>query len=221
MKRGERVDDGVSALLSVLEGWQAGVWTAMPAIVRRYSPEKLTCEVEVSVQAQVSDLRTGAKQWVPLPLLVDCPVVFPQGGQFLLTFPIAPGDEALVVFASRCIDAWWQSGGVQVQADLRMHDLSDGFVIPGVRSQARLPLGTVSATDVELRNSTGDSVVRIKPSGAMELTSPVSISLTAPDIALNGNVASSGTFRNNGVNISSTHRHTGVDTGTGTSGTPT
>ena len=31
-------------------------------------------------------------------------MVFPGGGGFALTFPVAAGDECLVVFASRCID---------------------------------------------------------------------------------------------------------------------
>ena len=63
------------------------------------------------------------------------PVVFPGGGGFALTFPVAAGDECLVVFASRCIDAWWQSGGVGEPMEPRMHDLSDGFALIGVRSQ--------------------------------------------------------------------------------------
>ncbi|MFW8450019.1 Gp138 family membrane-puncturing spike protein, partial [Klebsiella pneumoniae] len=70
---------------------------------------------------------SGAQVSVNLPLLVDVPVVFPRGGGCTLTFPVKPGDECLVIFADRCIDFWWQSGGIQEPVDERMHDLSDAF----------------------------------------------------------------------------------------------
>ena len=66
-----------------------------------------------------------------------------------MTFPIKTGDECLVVFACRAIDVWWQSGGVQPPAETRMHDLSDGFVIPvGVRLNA----SGVSTSRLEIRS---------------------------------------------------------------------
>lgn len=109
--------------------------------------------------AQVRDI-TGVWTNVALPVLVDCPVIFPGGGGFEFTFPIAAGDEGIVIFASRCIDAWWQNGGVQPQAELRMHDLSDGMFLPGMFSQARLPSPAPSTTVPQLRNS--DATVKIE-----------------------------------------------------------
>ena len=69
---------------------------------------------------------------VVLPLPLDCPVQSPAGGRFTRTFAVKAGDECLVVFASRCIDACGLSGGVRNQSVLRMHDLSDGFTLPGL-----------------------------------------------------------------------------------------
>jgi hypothetical protein len=40
------------------------------------------------------------------------------------------------------------------------------------------------------------------------------------DLTINGNIASTGTVSNNGVNIGSTHHHGGVQTGAGNTGTP-
>lgn len=48
---------------------------------------------------------------------------------------IAKAKEALVFFADHCIDAWYQSGGVQNQLMPRMHDISDGFALVGFRSK--------------------------------------------------------------------------------------
>jgi hypothetical protein len=60
----------------------------------------------------------------------------------------------LVVFSSRCIDNWWNNGGVQNQRELRMHDLSDGFCILGPWSQ-QTKIDNVSTTTTQLRTSDG------------------------------------------------------------------
>ncbi|MCL9653139.1 hypothetical protein L2088_00345 [Pseudomonas protegens] len=96
------------------------------------------------------------------PLLLDCPVQFPAGGGCTLTFPVAKGDECLVVFSSRCIDAWWQSGGIQVQAELRMHDMSDGFALLGFRSLPRMIPG-ISTSAVQLRSDHSSAFIEVNP----------------------------------------------------------
>lgn len=135
------------------------MWTALPGIVQSYSAAKRTVSVQPSIQAQVL---SSAGVWTntSLPVLVDCPVVFPGGGGFEFTFPITAGDEGIVIFASRCIDAWWQQGGVQPQAELRMHDLSDGMFLPGMFSQARLPIPAPSTSVPQIRNS--DATVKLE-----------------------------------------------------------
>jgi len=242
--RRELVDDPEIALRVSIRGHQAGVWTALPGIITKFDPDKLTCEVQPAIKALILDEK-GVKNWVKMPLLVDCPVVFPSGGGFTLTFPLKNGDECLVMFASRCIDSWWQSGGVQVQAELRMHDLSDGFVLPGPRSVPKVP-GAVSTTSVQLRNDAGDAYVSIDPDGQMDVVSPVNcnlsganvnvnasgtILLNAPDIQLVGNVAITGTLDVSGkvqspvdaefdsIKISH-HHHSGVQNGPSNSGPP-
>ena len=94
------------------------------------------------------------------------------------TYKVKPGDECLVVFASRCIDAWWQSGGIQSPAEARMHDLSDGFAIPGPWSQAAKIEG-VSASAVQLRSDDGASCVEIE-GRTVRARSPEKIVLDAP-----------------------------------------
>ena len=99
----------------------------------------------------------GSEKDVALPLLLDCPIMFQGGGGFIGTFPIGVGDEALVVFASRCIDSWWQSGGIQTQAELRMHDLSDGFAFIGPKSQPNVISGGFSTTSAQIRSTDGQT----------------------------------------------------------------
>lgn len=198
MQRLERIEDHHLALMSALEGWQSKMWTAMPASVISFNPDKQTCEVQVTIQARISDA-AGNQVWTALPPLVDCPVVFPSGGGCTLTFPLTAGDEVLVVFGSRCIDAWWQSGGVQQQAELRMHELSDGFVIPGPRSVPRVP-GGISTEAVQLRTDDGAASVSINPAThAVDVVTSGPASITALRLQITGPVTVDGSVTVNGT----------------------
>jgi len=215
--RKERLNDSEQAVRAALFGLQAQVWTALPGIILSADLVKMTAQVQPTVQARLRDSAQNYS-WVTMPPCVDCPIIFPGGGGFTLTFPIAAGDECLIIFASRCIDGWWQSGGVQRQMELRMHDLSDGFVLPGPRSQPRV-LPSVSTTKVTLRNDAGTSVVSISPSGVIDLTAPT-VTINATSLQVAANVSITGTLTNNGVNVGSTHKHSGVQTGGGNTGNP-
>ncbi len=150
-ERFQLLNDQEQGMRMMLDGRQVGMWTALPGIIEALDLAAMTCTVQPAIQAVVVDA-DGSQRAVNLPLLLDVPIVFPKGGNFLLTSPIAVGEEVLVVFSSRCIDAWWQSGGVQQAMEARMHDLSDGFAIPGPYSVPNVPGGAVSTTRIELRN---------------------------------------------------------------------
>lgn len=70
------------------------------------------------------------------PVLVDCPVVTLQGGGGSIQFPIVAGDNCLLFFADRNIDAWFKNGTAAAPFDARCHDISDGFALVGVNSLA-------------------------------------------------------------------------------------
>lgn len=159
MQNDERVDSLEVAVKGALRGNNAQIWTSLPGIVQSVDMDAMTCEVQPSVQVKVFD-KTGAGTFQNLPLCVDVPILFLGGGGYTLTFPVASGDEGLINFSCRCIDAWWQSGGVQPQAEMRMHDLSDGFFIPGFRSQAR-KLGSISTTKPQFRSDDGTVSVEL------------------------------------------------------------
>jgi hypothetical protein len=218
MDRRERFENAQEALIAALGGWQSELWTALPGHVVSFDPTKKTCVVQPGLKVKVTGplsipltpgadptyLGIGETAWAQLPTLVDCPVYFPSGGGFTLTFPVNAGDECLVVFASRCIDAWWQSGGIQQQALLRMHDLSDGFVFVGFNSVPNVQ-GSISTSSVQLRSNPGTTVIDI-----VEGT----ITLTATNIDIIGSL------KNNGVNVGSTHTHGGVQAGGSHTGVP-
>ena len=165
-----------------------------------------------------------------------------------LTFPIAAGNETLVIFASRCIDAWWQSGGYHnQQMELRMHDLSDGFAFVGISSLPQV-IANISTTKAQLRTDNGLTYIDVDPAGNVDVVAAANInaqaggnltanitgtaSITAPTInlagnvnitgnlAVTGNAGVSGAMTNAGVNIGKTHVHSGVTTGSSNTGGP-
>ena len=95
-----------TALSMGLRGQQSQIWTALPGIIQSINFEAMTVEIQPAIKGVLSNPKTGEASTVALPLLVDCPIVFPSGGGVSLTLPLAAGDECLILFASRCIDAW-------------------------------------------------------------------------------------------------------------------
>lgn len=217
MNQLERHGDLRVALKVSADTSRSRTWTALPGLIESFDAVAMTCTVQPAIQARVRD-KSGTQTLVNLPLLLDCPVQFPAGGGCTLTFPVKPGDECLVVFASRCIDAWWQSGGVQAPAEYRMHDRSDGFALLGFRSQPRV-IGAVSTSAAQLRSDDGATFVSVAPGGAVAITAPAGLTINA-DVVVNGKVTTTGDVKAGTISLQ-THRHTGVQTGSGTSGGPT
>jgi len=231
MDQKERIGNFEEGIRAALKGFQADLWTALPGIAQVnpntglcFDPAKMTVAVQPTIKAYVLSSK-GVQTWVALPLLIDVPVVFPCAGGFALTLPIQPGDEVLVIFASRCMDAWWQNGGVGIQAELRMHDKSDGFAIPGVRSKPNV-LPNVSMATAQLRNLAGTAYIELEAGGVVNIVAPGGVNITGAlnvdgDVDVTGTVDATeeGTF--NGGHTVSAHKHGGVQTGSGTTGTPT
>lgn len=236
MDRNQILNDPETAMRYALANLQSQMWTAMPAIVQSVDLTEMTVECLPAIQGVATD-SMGVQTYVNMPVLVDVPICFPSAGGFSLTFPISAGDEVLVIIAARCIDAWWQLGGVQQPIELRMNDLSDGFAIPGPRSQPRVVPG-ISATNAQLRNDAGTVYLEITPSGGINLVAPAGVSITG-DLSVNGNFELAGMvtadFVVDGQLIASgevtantdssaihlsTHTHSGVTTGSDNTGGP-
>lgn len=204
MNRLDLLNDSEEAFRSAFDGRQVRMWTALPGIVTAVDFSKMTCSVQPAIQASVVN-EDGSSTRVNLPLLLDVPIVFPSAGGFTITFPLAINDEVLVIFSSRCIDAWWQSGGVQRAMEARMHDLSDGFAIPGPKSVPKV-IGSISSTALQIRNNAGTSYIEMGADGKIKLVSSAEVEIP------------------NGLKVGSisfaTHVHSGVTSGGSNTGGP-
>ncbi|MDM4084851.1 Gp138 family membrane-puncturing spike protein [Klebsiella oxytoca] len=163
---------------------------SIPGIIQSFDPDAVTAVVQPAIKGVEHD-ESGAEVSVSLPLLVDVPVVFPRGGGCTLTFPVTAGDECLVIFADRCIDFWWQSGGIQEPVDGRKHDLSDAFCIVGPQSQAKKISG-ISTTAAQLRTDDGTAFIEVAAGGDITATTTGNATINASEIILNGNVTING-----------------------------
>ncbi len=231
----ERFSDPQEAIRAAWDGFRANIWTALPGIIQSFNAQALTVVVQPAIQGVVStldpDTATYTPQFVNLPLLVDVPVVFPRGGNCTLTFPVEGGDECLVIFASRAIDAWWQMGAVQPPLEPRVHDLSDGFAIVGPFSQATA-IKALSTNAVQLRSNDGSTYVELNPSGQIvNIVAPGGMNITAPTVAIHGAVTVSQTLAaqqtissqadvTTGPISLKNHKHGGVSTGAGITAVP-
>ncbi|MDE1483456.1 Gp138 family membrane-puncturing spike protein [Xenorhabdus bovienii] len=245
----ERINQPETPFLVMQAAISSGLYVALPCIIQSFNADAVTVTAQPAIRWKVTNSE-GKTESVALPLLVDVPVIFPRGGGVTLTFPVKAGDECLVIFADRCIDYWWQNGGVQEPVDPRQHNLSDGFAIVGPQSQAKKISG-ISTSAAQLRTDDGAAYIELSPGshnitvktpGKLTATADGGTEITSPEIVLNGNVtingnlsqgmgASGGMATMNGpINVKNDviaggvsqmkHKHGGVETGGGTTGVP-
>lgn len=171
----ERLKDQGEFYRLMLEDFANNLRVAVPGIVESFDAATQTATVQVAIRERIanSDLTV---HWVQIPLLLDVPIVIPRAGGYALTLPVKKGDECLIVFADMCIDAWYESGGIQNQIEKRRHDLSDAFAILGPWSQPR-KLPNYATDAAQLRTEDGSAYISLRSSG---------IDIVAPSVRING-----------------------------------
>jgi len=233
---------------AIMDGVSEKIRVALPGTILSFDPDTVTCTVQPAIKGYEKDA-AGAQKSVSISVLVDVPVIFPRGGGCTLTFPVKAGDECLLIFADRCIDFWWQSGGEQEPVSQRTHHLADAFAIIGPQSQAKKISG-ISMSGAQLRTDDGAAFVEVAAGHAITVKTPGKLTasaqggteITSPEIVLNGNVTINGnlsqgmgdtggtatmlgpvTVTNDvkaGGKSLMTHTHGGVQTGGGNTGGP-
>lgn len=216
MDRREWLNDPQESYQIAFDYFQSQMWTAIPAVVVSVDLEKQTISAQSSIKGEFKN-KEGVVSYINMPLFQDVVLCMPRAGGYIVSFPVKPGDEVLIVFASRCIDGWWQSGGENnIAPEFRMHDLSDSFAILAPTSQPKAVSG-LPANAFRIMNEEATKYVEIsedkitvESDGDVEvygqnvqvnaantatvsavninLTADTSVSITAPDIYLNGTV---------------------------------
>lgn len=176
MSQGESLTD---VLAKAIRNRLAELYTALPAEITSYDFRTQKASVKPTIRRRYADGRIE-----PYPVINNVPVIFPRAGGASLTFPVKPGDTVLLIFASRSLDTWANSGGTVDQDDNRMHDLNDAIAIPGLipfsaRSKAKNNddvLLTYKGTEIE-----------IKGNGNINMKAP-KVRIDSPEVRMTGDL---------------------------------
>ena len=214
-----------STIKSGIRGATKDLHTSMPGIVESFDPITQLASIQPAIR-RIFVMRDGDKEILTptdLPLLINVPIIFPRGGGFSLTFPVAKGDECLLNFCERSIDNWHETGTVKIPGAKRFHSLSDAVAFVGLSSVPN-KIENYSATDVQLKQDNGDAVITIKADGDIDLKAKTKLTLTCPDVETSANLKVLGNFEvtgtttlgstvtSGGKDISDSHTHVGSPT---------
>lgn len=132
--------------------------------ITAFNPENQTAQAEIVYTKTYFQLQNGnyVATNPKYTLVLSAPVVCLGGGDASLTFPIAVGDECLVLFNDRDMDNWLQTGSTtNAPATSRLHSFSDGIILVGIRSLPNV-LSNYDTTRAVLQN--GNAMVGVGPS---------------------------------------------------------
>lgn len=131
--------------------------------IESFNPVLQTATASINYQKVVYQ-DTGNGVWGPVlfsyPVLVDCPVVYPFGGNGGLTVPYSEGDEVFIGFNDRDMDFWFTGRLNQGPNTARFHSFTDAVIIGGISSTPQV-IQSFDASRPALRNLDGSSYVAV------------------------------------------------------------
>ena len=198
----------IGRLQFIINSALSGVRTAIPVLVKAVSNNGSLSPIgTVAVQPMVSMLDNSGNAW-PHGIIYNVPYMRIQGGANGVIIDPVVGDIGIATVCDRDISTVQNTGKVGAPASLRKNDMSDIVYLMTI-------IGAAPTQYIQF-NSAG-----------ITITSPTTVTINATDIKINGkltvtgDVATTGALTNNSKNVGSTHTHSGVTTGSGTTGAPT
>lgn len=204
--------------------------TQLPCVVISYS----RATGRATVRPLISMLTTSGKL-VARPAIASVPVLALGGGGFTLTFPLKAGDLGWIEASDRDISLFMQSKADSAPNTLRIHNFADGRFIPDAFAAYTFDAADDGSSMV-LQSYDGTVKIALDPAAIRLIAPTVKVqastlfTVTAPAISLNQTGGGVGTtFTGSPVVMpnaiiggvtQSTHKHNGVQTGTGVSGGP-
>lgn len=136
-----------------------GVGTSIPAHILSFDTATQLAKVQVAIEFVGRDL--GGFTIAPI---INCPVNFSGGDNFILEHQVDLGDEGLLIISQRCIDGWIEQGNIAPQPVVRKLDMQDGLFLHGFRSKPKAI--TAFANDgMRIRNKAGTHSIWLKKNG--------------------------------------------------------
>lgn len=222
------------------------MYTAIPCIVLTVHTSLTDCRIDVQPSINTLYKNDVVEEHPPI---LSVPVMFPSSSTSALTFPINVGDTVLCVFSQKGIDNFKKGSGSPTRpVDFRRFDKRDAIAIPGlfpfgksVNNPARRTWAHSTSDMVVAHNlGKGNEVeVRLHQNGNLTINTNSKVTVNCNNVEVNsnsgtfninncvwngavtfnGNITHNGVYSLDGITMNS-HRHTGIQPGSGTTGTP-
>lgn len=138
--------------------------TCLPGEIVSFDKERQTAVVQ-SCTRKAMILDDGTRKTVDRPFLADVPVVFPYSTTtgFSMTYPVAKGDQCLLLFSQDALDSWQARGSVQDPpcTGLPRHfDYTDAVAVVGLIPRPSA-IGDFQDDGIEIRNRDRSDFVKV------------------------------------------------------------
>jgi hypothetical protein len=175
----------------------SNIHTSMPGVIQSYDNTKKKVEVLPLVKKK---FKNG--QVLSFPVISNVPVIFPGTNNAIISFPLSRGDGCLIIFSERSLERFLSSNLEEVEPqDPRKFSISDAICIPGLFSFSK-PGRVGDNNQLEIYYDAGTVDIQGADNFAVKYNE-----LKSKLDALQGQLTS--------------HVHTGVTTGPGSSGPST
>lgn len=186
--------------------------------------------VDLQVLVKLVD---GTGNTFPHGIIYECPYQRIQGGKNAIIIDPEPGDIGIAVFAYADVSSVTANrdniAGVTDKdcsvppGSGRRFDWADALYLGGVLNVEPTQYVQFNAEGITIRSPVAVKV--IAPDAQVtcetaEIVASTSVGITTPTLTVNGDVNTIGALTNNGVDVGSTHIHSGVSTGVDDSGPP-
>ena len=199
----EEYNDFLSGIRGVIQSEMASINTAVEGVVQSYEGGLATVLPSASKRFADGDV-------LPFPPIFRVPIRWPSfnGGMCGIKGPIRAGDKVLVIFAQQATDG---------TDDERRFDLSDAYAIPSAADQV-----AQATNNDDMIMWFGGAYIKLTADGRLEINAPAGTKIIAPSneitgtamiaglVTMGGGFESTGSAMNNGKDIGSTHKHSGV-----------
>lgn len=166
-----------------------GIELSLPGRIERYDASTQQIDAQVLIKKAHED-EEGNQVVERVPVICNVPVLFPSGGGFRLTLPLAVGDPVTLIFSASSLDKWSAQGGEVDPMNTNRFSLADCFAFPGGRDFAH-PLASAPTSSMSIGKDGGPTIEitasQIQAGGTSQLATKADIDALASYI--NGTLA--------------------------------
>lgn len=155
--------------------------------------------------------------------IFKCPYFRLQGGGDAVILDPKVGDLGIAIFADHDISSVTANKDQANPGSRRRYSMADALYLGGVLNGTPTQFVQFSAAGIRMHSPVMLTLTApniLLQADSVIVNGGISFEVDAPAISLTGAVAVVGSFTVNGVDVGSTHKHSGVSTGIGNTGNP-